>query len=293
MASLDVARPAAQEQLAVLGRQAERRHAADRRRPAAGRDRRARAPVGASCRPMTSSCSTPPGRLHVDDALMAEMKAVAAASQPGRDPAGGRQPDRPGRGQRRQGLCRRGRADRRHPDPHGRRCARRRGAVDARGHRQADQVRRRRRGDRRARGVPPERVAGRILGMGDVVSLVERAAETIEVEEAEKLAAKMAKGKFDLDDLRAQLGQMQRMGGLGALAGMMPGHEGHEGRDGQGAGRQGAGPPGGDDVVDDRQGAQPARDRSTPSARSASPRAAGPPSRRSTSCSRCTRKWRA
>ena len=75
----------------------------------------------------------------------------------------------------------------------------------------------------------PERVAGRILGMGDVVSLVERAAETIQVEEAEKLAAKMAKGKFDLDDLRAQLRQMQRMGGLGALAGMMPGMKGMKG----------------------------------------------------------------
>jgi signal recognition particle subunit SRP54 len=72
----------------------------------------------------------------------------------------------------------------------------------------------------------PDRVAGRILGMGDVVSLVERAAETIKVEEAEKLAAKMAKGKFDLDDLWAQLRQMQRMGGLGALAGMMPGLKG-------------------------------------------------------------------
>ena len=92
----------------------------------------------------------------------------------------------------------------------------------------------------------PDRVAGRILGMGDVVSLVERAAETIQVEEAEKLAAKMAKGKFDLDDLWAQLRQMQRMGGLGALAGMMPGPQGHEGRDGPGAGRQGAGPHGSD-----------------------------------------------
>jgi signal recognition particle subunit SRP54 len=69
----------------------------------------------------------------------------------------------------------------------------------------------------------PERVAGRILGMGDVVSLVERAQETIQVEEAEAMAAKMAKGQFDLNDLRAQLAQMQRMGGLGALAGMMPG----------------------------------------------------------------------
>ncbi|MBA2771575.1 MAG: signal recognition particle protein, partial [Sphingomonas sp.] len=75
----------------------------------------------------------------------------------------------------------------------------------------------------------PSRVAGRILGMGDVVSLVERAAETIQVEDAEKLAAKMAKGKFDLDDLRMQIGQMQRMGGLGALASMMPGLKGVKG----------------------------------------------------------------
>jgi signal recognition particle subunit SRP54 len=69
----------------------------------------------------------------------------------------------------------------------------------------------------------PGRIAGRILGMGDVVSLVERAAETIQAEEAEAMAAKMAKGLFDLDDLRSQLSQMRRMGGLGALAGMMPG----------------------------------------------------------------------
>ncbi|MGI4732107.1 MAG: signal recognition particle protein [Janthinobacterium lividum] len=69
----------------------------------------------------------------------------------------------------------------------------------------------------------PERVAGRILGMGDVVSLVERAAETIQAEDAERMAAKMAKGQFDLDDLRGQLAQMRRMGGIGALAGMIPG----------------------------------------------------------------------
>src|SRR3546814_8195687 len=59
--------------------------------------------------------------------------------------------------------------------------------------------------------------------MGDVVSLVERAAETIQVEEAEAMAAKMAKGLFDLNDLRTQLNQMRRMGGIGALAGMIPG----------------------------------------------------------------------
>jgi signal recognition particle subunit SRP54 len=69
----------------------------------------------------------------------------------------------------------------------------------------------------------PGRVAGRILGMGDVVGLVERAAEAIQQEDAEKMAAKLAKGQFDLDDLRAQLAQMRRMGGLGALAGMIPG----------------------------------------------------------------------
>ena len=69
----------------------------------------------------------------------------------------------------------------------------------------------------------PERVAGRILGMGDVVSLVERAAESVQAEDAEKLAAQMEKGEFDMDDLRTQLRQMQSMGGLGALAGMMPG----------------------------------------------------------------------
>jgi len=69
----------------------------------------------------------------------------------------------------------------------------------------------------------PERIAGRILGMGDVVSLVEKAAETIERDEAEKLAAKMQKGEFDLDDLAAQLRQLQKMGGLGGVMGMLPG----------------------------------------------------------------------
>ena len=69
----------------------------------------------------------------------------------------------------------------------------------------------------------PSRIAGRILGMGDVVSLVEKAAETIEQDEAEKLAAKMQKGKFDLDDLPQQLKQLQKMGGLGGVMGMLPG----------------------------------------------------------------------
>jgi signal recognition particle subunit SRP54 len=69
----------------------------------------------------------------------------------------------------------------------------------------------------------PRRIAGRILGQGDVVSLVERAAETIDQEKAEKLAAKMKKGEFDLDDLAEQLSQMRRMGGMQGILGMLPG----------------------------------------------------------------------
>ncbi len=72
-------------------------------------------------------------------------------------------------------------------------------------------------------GFHPDRVASRILGMGDVVSLVEKAAETIEAEEAEKLAKKLQKGTFDLDDFAKQLQQMQKMGGLSSLMGMLPG----------------------------------------------------------------------
>lgn len=69
----------------------------------------------------------------------------------------------------------------------------------------------------------PARIASRILDMGDVVSLVERAAETIEKEDAEKLAAKMQKGEFDLDDLRTQLRQMRKLGGMQGVLGMLPG----------------------------------------------------------------------
>jgi signal recognition particle subunit SRP54 len=69
----------------------------------------------------------------------------------------------------------------------------------------------------------PDRIAGRILGMGDVVSLVERAAETIEQEDAEKLARKMQKGQMDLEDMLSQLRQVKKMGGLGGIMKMLPG----------------------------------------------------------------------
>lgn len=69
----------------------------------------------------------------------------------------------------------------------------------------------------------PERIAGRILGMGDIVSLVEKAAETADEDEAERLARKMQQGNFDLDDLAGQLRQIRRMGGMSGMLGMLPG----------------------------------------------------------------------
>ena len=69
----------------------------------------------------------------------------------------------------------------------------------------------------------PSRIADRILGMGDIVSLVEKAAATIDAEKAARVAEKMRKGAFDLGDLREQLAQMQNMGGIGGLMGMLPG----------------------------------------------------------------------
>ncbi len=69
----------------------------------------------------------------------------------------------------------------------------------------------------------PSRIANRILGMGDIVSLVERAAQTIDAEKAQAMAAKMKKGEFDLEDMAEQLRQVQRMGGMGGLMGMLPG----------------------------------------------------------------------
>ncbi|GAA4717791.1 signal recognition particle protein [Sphingomonas lutea] len=228
MASLDVARPAAQEQLAVLGRQAN----VDTLPIVPGQqpvDIARRAIQSARLQAYDVVMLDTAGRLHVDDQLMAEMKAVAETSTPAEtllvvDALTGQDAVNVAKGFA--------------------------GQVDLTG-----VVLTRLDGDARGgaalsmravTGKPikfagvgegidaleafhPQRVAGRILGMGDVVSLVERAAETIKVEEAEALAAKMAKGKFDLDDLRAQLQQMQRMGGLGALANMMPGLKGMKG----------------------------------------------------------------
>jgi signal recognition particle subunit SRP54 len=225
MASLDVARPAAQEQLAILGRQAN----VDTLPVVAGQqpvDIAKRAVQAAKLQAYDVVLLDTAGRLHVDDQLMAEMKAVAQASQPTEtllvvDSLTGQDAVNVAKGfagevdlsgvilTRLDGDARGGAAlSMRAVTGKPIKFAGVGEALDA------------------LEAFHPERIAGRILGMGDVVSLVEKAAETIKVEEAEKIAAKMAKGKFDLDDLRAQIGQMQRMGGLGALANMLPGMKG-------------------------------------------------------------------
>ena len=69
----------------------------------------------------------------------------------------------------------------------------------------------------------PERIAGRILGMGDIVSLVEKAQDTIEADQAEKMMKRFKKGRFNMNDLKAQLEQMMKMGGMDGVMGMIPG----------------------------------------------------------------------
>ena len=69
----------------------------------------------------------------------------------------------------------------------------------------------------------PSRIANRILGMGDIVSLVEKAAESIDAEQARRATERMRKGKFDLEDLSDQLAQVEKIGGIGGIMGMLPG----------------------------------------------------------------------
>ena len=225
MASLDVARPAAQEQLAVLGRQAK----VDTLPIVAGQS-----PVEIAQRALQSAklqgydvlLLDTAGRLHVDDALMAEMKAVETASSPTEtllvvDSLTGQDAVNVAKGFAGQVELSGVILTRMDGDARG-------GAALSMRAVTGKPIKFAGTGEAldKLEAFHPSRVAGRILGMGDVVGLVERAAETIQVEDAEKLAAKMAKGKFDLDDLRMQISQMQRMGGLGALASMMPGMKG-------------------------------------------------------------------
>ncbi len=222
MASLDVNRPAAQEQLAVLGEQIN----AATLPIVAGQqpvEIAKRALQAAKLQGFDVLLLDTAGRLHVDQQLMDEMKAVADIAQPqetllvvdaltGQDAVNVAQNF----------------SDQ--VDLSGVVLTRMDG--DARGGAALSM--------RAVTGKPikfvgvgekidaleefhPERVAGRILGMGDVVSLVEKAAQVVDKEESEALAEKMLKGQFDLNDLRSQLNQMTKMGGLGAMASMMPG----------------------------------------------------------------------
>ena len=222
MASLDVNRPAAQDQLRILGEQV----GVATLPIIAGQqpvDIARRAMQAAKLQGFDVLMLDTAGRLHVDQALMAEMKAVSQASAPaetllvvdaltGQDAVNvaqnfGAQVPLTG-------------------------VVLTRMDGDARGGAALSM--------RQITGKPikfigtgekidalemfhPERAAGRILGMGDVVSLVERAAETIDAEDMERMVQKLAKGSFDLNDMRAQFQQMKKMGGLGALAKMLPG----------------------------------------------------------------------
>jgi len=222
MASLDVNRPAAQEQLRVLGEQV----SVATLPIIAGQTPTAiaeRALHSAKLQAVDVLLLDTAGRLHVDQQLMDEMKAVAAISRPketllvvdsltGQDAVNvaqsfGGQVDLTGVVLTRMDGDARGGA------------ALSMRAVTGKPIKFAGT------GEKLDAIEPfhPGRVAGRILGMGDVVSLVEKAAAAVDAEDAEKLAARMAKGQFDMNDLRSQLRQMQSMGGLGALAGMLPG----------------------------------------------------------------------
>jgi signal recognition particle subunit SRP54 len=137
----------------------------------------------------------------------------------------------------------------------------------------------------------PARIADRILGMGDIITLVEKAAATIDAEKAARVAERMRKGAFDLSDLREQLVQMQQMGGMAGLMGMLPGIAKMKNQlasanlDERLLKRQLA-------IIDSMTpGSARARTCSRRAARSASPLAPARRSRTSTACSRCTAPW--
>ena len=122
----------------------------------------------------------------------------------------------------------------------------------------------------------PERIAGRILGMGDIVALVEKAQETIEAEQAERMMKRFQKGQFNMNDLKMQLDQMLKMGGMEGMMGMMPGMgKMAKQMDEAGLRRQDPQPPDRADPVDDQEGTRQPRSSFRPAARSASPRARG------------------
>ncbi len=222
MASLDVNRPAAQEQLAILGEQT----GVATLPIVVGQQ-----PIEIARRAMQAArlqgfdvlMLDTAGRLHVDQALMAEMKAVAEVASPAEtllvvDALTGQDAVNVATNFSEQVVLTGVILTRMDGDARG-------GAALSMRAVTGKPIKFVGTGEK-LEGLDvfhPGRVAGRILGMGDVVSLVERAAETIQQDEAEAIAAKMAKGQFDMNDLKAQIAQMQRMGGMGGIMGMLPG----------------------------------------------------------------------
>lgn len=222
MASLDVNRPAAQEQLAVLGEQVSvaTLPIVQGQQPV---DIARRAMDAARLQSADVLLLDTAGRLHVDEALMAEMKAVAGISSPNEvllvvDSLTGQDAVNVAKSFTEEVPLTGVVLTRMDGDARG-------GAALSMRHVTGKPIKFAGTGEKldALEAFDPKRVAGRILGMGDVVSLVEKAAATIKEEDAEALAKRMAKGQFDLNDLRTQLRQMQSMGGLGMLAGMLPG----------------------------------------------------------------------
>ncbi len=222
MASLDVNRPNAQEQLATLGTQTEvaTLPIVEGQQPV---DIARRALQAAKLQGYDVLMLDTAGRLHVDQALMDEMRAVAEVSRPAEillvvDALTGQDAVNVAQNFSDQVPLTGVVLTRMDGDARG-------GAALSMRSVTGKPIKFAGTGEKldALEEFHPERVAGRILGMGDVVSLVERAAESVKQEDAERMATRLAKGQFDMNDLRGQLAQMQRMGGLGALAGMIPG----------------------------------------------------------------------
>ena len=222
MASLDVARPAAQEQLRVLGEQTgvATLPIVAGQQPVAIAER---ARQSARLQGFDVVLLDTAGRLNVDTALMAEMAAIADATKPDEillvvDALTGQDAVNVASAFKAEValtgiVLTRMDGDARGGAALSMRAVTQRPIKFAGTGEKLDAL----------EAFDPQRVAGRILGMGDIVGLVERATANINEADAEKLAAKLAKGQFDFEDLRGQLGQMKAMGGLGALAGMIPG----------------------------------------------------------------------
>jgi signal recognition particle subunit SRP54 len=222
MASLDVNRPAAQEQLAILGEQTEvaTLPIVQGQQPV---DIARRAIQAAKLQGFDVLMLDTAGRLHVDQGLMDEMKAVADIAKPQEillvvDSLTGQDAVNVARAFSDQVPLTGVVLTRMDGDARG-------GAALSMRAVTGKPIKFAGTGEKldAIEGFHPSRVAGRILGMGDVVSLVERAAESIQQEDAERMAQRLSKGQFDMNDLRSQLQQMKKMGGIGALAGMIPG----------------------------------------------------------------------